>query len=60
MFQTLGTFLPGKYVNDFCIFITGIFLGLNNLLKCMMSCFVLVLSPLPHLEQCLAMSDQGQ
>ena len=36
IFQTLRIFLIGKYVNHFCIFFTGTFLGLSNLLESMM------------------------
>ena len=60
IFQILRIFLTGKYVNHFCIFFTGIFLGLKNLLEIMMSSFLLVLSPLPHLQQYSTMSNQGQ
>ena len=60
IFQTLRIFLTRKYVNHFCIFFTGIFLGLNNLLKTVMSSFLLVLSPLPDLQQYSTMSNQGQ
>ena len=45
IFQTLIIFLTGKY-----IFFTETFLGLNNLLESMISSFLLVSSPLPHLQ----------
>ena len=49
-----------KYVNHFFIFFTETMLGLNNLLESMMSSFLLVFSPLPHLKLYSAMSNQGQ
>ena len=58
--QTSRIFLIGNYVNHFCIFFTGTFLGLNNLLESMMSSFLLVLSPQPYLKLYSAMSNQGQ
>ena len=60
IFQTWRIFLTGKYVNHFCIFFNGTFLGLNNLLESIMPRFLLVLSPLPHLKLYLVMSNQGQ
>ena len=59
IFQTLRIFLIGKYITYFCIFFTGTFLGLNNLLESMMSRFLLVLSPLPHLKLYSTISNQG-